>query len=168
MKKIILLIITSTLFYSCSVINDDNISSFNFLPYESEVILNINDLNNTKEILSKNKNLGNISSSKNKILNQLNSLSNKNSNSSGLLSVTSFGKNQIAYTYIRKTNQEDSIFKSDIIKGKYQKNTIFIDTTDSKEVYKIILENYIISSTQDIVLENIIRDYNVTKSKDRF
>ena len=46
MKKIILLIITSTLFYSCSVINDDNISSFNFLPSESEVILNINDLNN--------------------------------------------------------------------------------------------------------------------------
>ena len=113
----------------------------------------------------KNKNLGNISSSKNKILNQLNLLSNKNSNSSGLLSVTSFGKNQIAYTYIRKTNQEDSIFKSDIIKGKYQKNTIFIDTTDSKEVYKIILENYIISSTQDIVLENIIRDYNVTNLK---
>ena len=165
MKKIILLIITSTLFYSCSVINDDNISSFNFLPSESELILNINDLNNTKEILSKNKNLGNISSSKNKILNQLNSLSNKNSNSTGLLSLTSFGKNQIAYTYIRKTNQEDSIFKSDIIKGKYQKNTIFIDTTDSKEVYKIILENYIISSTQDIVLENIIRDYNVTNLK---
>ena len=102
MKKIILIFTTSVLFFSCSDINNSDISSFNFLPPESEVILNINNLNNTKEILSKNKNLDNISTSKNKILNQLNSLSNKNSNSSGLLSLTPFGKNQIAYTYIER------------------------------------------------------------------
>ena len=95
-------------------------------------------------ILSKNKNLSNISSSKNKILNQLNSLSKKKSNNSGLLSLTPFGKNQIAYTYIRETNTQDSISKSDIEKGEYQKNKIFIDTTLLKDVYKTILGNYII------------------------
>ena len=120
---------------------------------------------NTKEILSKNKNLDNISTLKNKILNQLNSLSNKNSNSSGLLSLTSFGKNQIAYTYIRETNTLDSISKIDIERGNYQKNKIFIDTTLLKDVYKTILGNYIISSNQDIILENIIRDHDKTKQK---
>ena len=165
MKKIILLFTTSLLFFSCSDINNSYNSSYNFLPPESEVILNINNLNNTKEILSKNKNLDNISTLKNKILNQLNSLSNKNSNSSGLLSLTSFGKNQIAYTYIRETNTLDSISKIDIERGNYQKNKIFIDTTLLKDVYKTILGNYIISSNQDIILENIIRDHDKTKQK---
>ena len=165
MKKIILLCTTSLLFFSCLDTNNSYNSSYNFLPPESEVILNINNLNNTKEILSKNKNLDNISTLKNKILNQLNSLSNKNSNSSGLLSLTSFGKNQIAYTYIRETNTLDSISKIDIERGSYQKNKIFIDTTLLKDVYKTILGNYIISSNQDIILENIIRDHDKTKQK---
>ena len=162
MKPIALIFTTSLVFFSCTDINNNNISSFNFLPANSEVIFNINNLSNTKEILSKNKNLDNISTSKSQILKQLNILSNKNSNSSGLLSLTSFGKNQIAYTYIRETNTEDSISSIDIEKGKYQKNKIFIDSTKSKEVYKTIIGKYIISSDQDIILENIIRDYNKT------
>ena len=164
MKKITYILTTSVLFFSCSDVNN-NISSFSYLPSESEVILNINNLSNTKEILSKNKNLDNISSSKSKILKQLYSLSNKNSNNSGLLSLTPFGKNQIAYTYIRETNTQDSISESDVEKGKYQKNKIFIDTTLSKEVYKTIIGNYTISSNQDIILENIIRDHNKTNKK---
>lgn len=165
MKKVTLIFITSVLFFSCLDTNNNDISSFDFLPPESEVILNINNLNNTKEILSKNKNLSNISTSKNKILNQLNSLSKKKSNNSGLLSLSPFGKNQIAYTYIRETNNQDSISKSDIEKREYQKNKIFIDTTLLKDVYKTILGNYIISSNEDIILENIIRDYNKSNQK---
>ena len=164
MRKIIYILTTSVLLFSCSDVTN-NISSFTYLPSESEVILNINNLSNTKEILSKNKNLDNISSSKSKILKQLNSLSNKNSNNSGLLSLTPFGKNQIAYTYIRETNTQDSIYESDVEKGNYQKNKIFIDTTWSKEVYKTIIGNYTISSNQDIILENIIRDQNKTNKK---
>ena len=165
MKKIIFLFTLLALFNSCSDINNTNISSLNYLPAESELILNINDLNNTKEILSKNKNLGSISISKSKILAQLNSLSNDYSNNSGLLSLTSFGKNQTAYTYIREVNFQDSISKSDLIKGEYQNNKIFIDTSNTKDVYKTVLDNYIISSTEDIVLENIIRDYDLTNPK---
>ena len=164
MRKIIYILTTSVLLFSCSEVTN-NVSSFSYLPSESEVILNINNLSNTKEILSKNKNLDNISSSKSKILKQLYSLSNKNSNNSGLLSLTPFGKNQIAYTYIRETNTQDSIYESDVEKGKYQKNKIFIDTTWSKEVYKTIIGNYTISSNQDIILENIIRDHNKTNKK---
>ena len=162
MKKIIFLLVTSVFYYSCSVSKNDNISSLNFLPVESEVIFNINNLKNTKEILFRNKTLGSISPSKNKILEQLNLLSNKNSNSSGLLSLTSYGKNQTAYTYIRKVNSEDSISEVDVLKGDYQNNKIFIDTTNSKEIYKTVIDDYIISSNKDIVLENIIRDNNIS------
>ena len=162
MKKIIFLLVTSVFYYSCSVSKNDNISSLNFLPVESEVIFNINNLKNTKEILFRNKTLGSISPSKNKILEQLNLLSNKSSNSSGLLSLTSYGKNQTAYTYIRKVNSEDSISEVDVLKGDYQNNKIFIDTTNSKEIYKTVIDDYIISSNKDIVLENIIRDNNIS------
>jgi hypothetical protein len=165
MKKIIFLFSLLALFNSCSDKNNKNISSLNYLPAESELILNINDLNNTKEILSKNKNLSSISISKSKILAQLNTLSNEYSNNSGLLSLTSFGKNQTAYTYIRETNFQDSISKSDLIKGEYQNNKIFIDTSNTKNVYKTVLGDYIISSSEDIVLENIIRDHDLTNPK---
>ena len=165
MKKIIFLFSLLVLFNSCSDINNKNISSLNYLPAESELILNINDLNNTKEILLKNKNLSSISISKSKILTQLNSLSNEYSNSSGLLSLTSFGKNQTAYTYIREVNSRDSISKSDLIKSEYQNSKIFIDTSDTKDIYKIVLGNYIISSSEDIVLENIIRDHDLNNPK---
>jgi len=165
MKKIIFHFTLLALFNSCSDINNKNISSLNYLPAESELILNINDLNNTKEILLKNKNLSSISISKSKILTQLNSLSNEYSNSSGLLSLTSFGKNQTAYTYIREVNSRDSISKSDLIKSEYQNSKIFIDTSDTKDIYKIVLGNYIISSSEDIVLENIIRDHDLNNPK---
>ena len=165
MKKIILLFTFLALLNSCSGINNKDISSLNFLPLDSELILNINDLINTKEILSKNKNLSNISFSKSKVLDQLNSLSNEYSDNSGLLSLTSFGKNQTAYTYIREVNSQDSISKTDLIKGEYQNNKIFIDTSNTKNIYKTVLGNYIISSTEDIVLENIIRDSDLTNPK---
>ena len=165
MKKIIILFTLLALLNSCSDINNKDVSSLNFLPIDSELILNINDLINTKEILSKNKNLSNISFSKSKVLDQLNSLSNEYSDNSGLLSLTSFGKNQTAYTYIREVNSQDSISKTDLIKGEYQNNKIFIDTSNTKNIYKTVLGNYIISSTEDIVLENIIRDSDLNNPK---
>ena len=165
MKKTIILFTLLALLNSCSGINNKDVSSLNFLPIDSELILNINDLINTKEILSKNKNLSNISFSKSKVLDQLNSLSNEYSDNSGLLSLTSFGKNQTAYTYIREVNFRDSISKTDLIKGEYQNNKIFIDTSNTKNIYKTVLGNYIISSTEDIVLENIIRDSDLTNPK---
>ena len=165
MKKIIILFTLLALLNSCSGINNKDVSSLNFLPIDSELILNINDLTNTKEILSKNKNLSSISFSKSKVLDQLNSLSSEYSNNSGLLSLTSFGKNQTAYTYIREVNFQDSILKTDLIKGEYQNNKIFIDTSNTKNIYKTVLGNYIISSTEDIVLENIIRDSDLTNPK---
>jgi hypothetical protein len=134
MEKSIYLFVSLTLIYSCSNVNNEEKSTFSFLPDESEVILIINDLNNTKQILKSNEILDNISSLNNTVLNQLNSLAEKNSNNTGLLSISSFSKNEIAYTYIRETNSGDSIFQTDILKGEYQKNKIFIDTINLNKV----------------------------------
>ena len=51
-------------------------------------------------------------------------------------------------------NSEDSISEVDVLKGDYQNNKIFIDTTNSKEIYKTVIDDYIISSNKDIVLDN--------------
>ena len=48
-------------------------------PHNSEIIININDLSNTKEILTNNKLLPTIVSSTKEISSKLNLLSNKNS-----------------------------------------------------------------------------------------
>ncbi len=145
---------------SCSEKRTGSLSLYSFLPTDSEIIININDLNNTKEILNKNKLLENIIFEKDLIINQINSLSSRYSDKEGLLTLSSFGNNDIAFTYIRKLNPEDSIKDSDSIVNQYQKYKIFLDKTNNIETYKTILKEFIISSNKDIVLENIIRDFN--------
>ncbi len=150
------------MFCSCSNIDSRTSSSLSFVPADSDIIININDINNTKEFLSRNKTFSDIISSKKLILNQLNNLSSINSVSEGIFTLSSFGKNQIAYTYIRKTNSKDSISLNDIVKGEYQKNKVFVDSSKNDNVYKVIIDEYIISSSEDIIIENIIRDYKNT------
>ena len=83
---------------SCTKSDNETISLFKFLPGDSEVIININDLSNTKEILTNNKLLPFIISSTKEISSKLNLLSNKNSEREGLLSLSTYGKNEIAFT----------------------------------------------------------------------
>ena len=45
---------------------------------------------------------------------------------------------------------------------KYQNKEIFIDENNGNEVFKVIIDEYIISSNKDIIIENIIRDFNST------
>ena len=156
--------LASLLIFSCNSSDNESISLYNFLPNESSVIININDLNNTKEILNKNKILPIVFSSTTEISTQLNLLSNKNSVKNGILSLSSFGKDEIAFTYIRKSNSYDSIQEDDILKNTYLKSEIFIEETDGNEVHKVIIDKYIISSNKDIILENIIRDFYSKKS----
>ena len=77
--KFKLFLLASLLIFSCNSSDNESISLYNFLPNESSVIININDLNNTKEILNKNKILPIVLSSTKEISTQLNLLSNKNS-----------------------------------------------------------------------------------------
>ena len=152
------------LIYSCNSSDDESISLYNFLPSDSNVIIKINDLNNTKEILNKNKLLPGVLSSTKEISTKLDLLSSKNSDSKGILSLSSYGKDDIAFTYIRKSNSFDSIQEGDRLKNKYQKSEIFFKEIDGNDVNKVIIDEYIISSNKDIILENIIRDFYSKKS----
>ena len=80
--KFKLLLLASLLIFSCNSSDNKSVSLYNFLPNDSSVIININDLNNTKEILNKNKLLPIVLSSTKEISTQLNLLSNKNSDRS--------------------------------------------------------------------------------------
>ena len=162
--KFKLFLVVSLLIYSCNNSDNESISLYNFLPSDSYVVIKINDLNNTKEILNKNKLLPGVLSSTEEISNQLNLLSDKNSNSKGILSLSSYGKDEIAFTYIRKSNSFDSIQEGDTLKNKYQKSEIFLEDINSNEVHKVIIDEYIVSSNKDIILENIIRDFYSKKS----
>ena len=75
--KFKLLLLASMLFYSCNNSDNELISLYSFLPEDSMVIVNINDLDNTKEILDNNKLLPNVLSTTQEISAQLNILSKK-------------------------------------------------------------------------------------------
>ena len=157
--------LASLFIYSCNNSNNESISLYNFLPNESSVIININDLKNTKEILNKNKLLPNLLSSTKEISTLLNLLSSKNSRREGILSLSDYGKDEVAFTYIRKSNSFDSIQAGDKLKNIYQKNEIFLEESNGNEIYKVIIGEYIVSSNKDIILENIIRDFYLKQSK---
>ena len=162
--KFKLFLLASLLVYSCNNSDNEFISLYSFLPEDSSVIVNINNLNNTKEILDNNELLPSVLSSTHEISAQLNLLSKKKSDKNGILSLSSFGKDDIAFTYIRKSNSFDSIQEDDILKNTYLKSEIFIEETDGNEVHKVIIDEYIISSNKDIILENIIRDFYSKKN----
>ena len=162
--KFKLFLMASLLVYSCNNSDYEIISLYSFLPEDSSVIVNINNLENTKEILENNKLLPSVLSSTQEISTQLNLLSKKNSDKNGILSLSSFGKDEIAFTYIRKSNSHDSIQEDDILKNAYLKSEIFLEETDGNEVHKVIIDEYVISSNKDIILENIIRDFYSKKS----
>ena len=162
--KFKLFLLASLLIYSCNNSDNEFISLYSFLPEDSSVIVNINNLNNTKEILDNNELLPNVLSSTQEISAQLNLLSKKKSDKNGILSLSSFGKDEIAFTYIRKSNSFDSIQEDDILKNTYLKSEIFLEETDGNEVHKVIIDEFIISSNKDIILENIIRDFYSKKS----
>ena len=154
--KFKLFLLASLLIFSCNSSDNVSISLYNFLPNESSVIININDLNNTKEILNKNKILPIVLSSTKEISTQLNLLSNKNSEKEGILSLSNYGKDQIAFTYIRKSNSLDSIQKVDKLRNKYQKSEIFFQEDNGNEIYKVIIGEYLVSSNKDLVLRNML------------
>ena len=162
--KFKILFLSSLLIYSCTNYEDETISLFNFLPSDSEVIININNLDNTKDILNNNVLLPILLSTSKEISDQLNLLSNKKSERQGLFSLSTYGKNEVAFTYIRKSNSFDTISENDILKNKYQKSEIFFQKINDKELFKVIIDEYIVSSNKDIILENIIRDFNSSKN----
>ena len=81
---------------SCSKIENSNISELDFIPLESDKIININDLSVTKNILEKNQLLSNLYPNSEVLYNNLNLLSN------------SFTKNSPTMAQCSQENRKES------------------------------------------------------------
>ena len=154
------LVITS----SCSKIENSNISELDFIPLESDKIININDLSVTKNILEKNQLISNLYPNSRVVYNNLNLLSNSFTKK-GVLSLSPFSKDEIAYTFISRVELSDSIFNYDDFNRTYQNFDIYSSKNINKTIYKTIIGEFYISSDNDIVLENIIRDHKTNNKK---
>ena len=153
---IILLIISLT---SCEQeINNKNLM-FSLIPNESKIVIQINDLDYIKSFITNNELFSNTYFSRDSLNNLINRINIDESKNSGLLSFSTYGKNNVAITFISKKNFSDSLKMQNNESYKYNKYEIFKENS----YYKTYLDETVVSSSSDIIIENIIRNYNSNK-----
>ena len=152
-------------FYSCNTVDLENISGIDFIPTESHTILNINDLDTTKEIFQSNPLIPNIYSESEIISSRLNDLTIRESKN-GILSLSPYGKDQVAYTFVSKIVVNDSIFQNEKFDHIYQNNNIYSRKINDETIFMTLIDNFFISSNRDLIIENIIRDLKSNKKLD--
>ena len=145
------------LIYSCSSDQETLISGLDLLPSDSSIIININDIDTTRKILNENLLVNAIYPTYKSITKKLNILVDDKIKN-GILSVSPYGKDDLAYTFISKIDLNDSLFNDLNKLQKYQNVNIY--SNDNKNIYIASLENFYVSSDKDIIIENIIRDFN--------
>ena len=145
------------LIYSCSSDKETLISGLDLLPSDSSIIININDIDTTRKILNENLLVNAIYPTYKSINKKLNILVDDKIKN-GILSVSPYGKDDLAYTFISKIDLNDSLFNDLNKLQKYQNVNIY--SNDNKNIYIASLENFYVSSDKDIIIENIIRDFN--------
>ena len=145
------------LIYSCSSDQETLISGLDLLPSDSSIIININDIDTTRKILNENL-LVNAIYPKYKSITKKLSILVDDKIKNGILSVSPYGKDDLAYTFISKIDLNDSLFNDLNKLQKYQNVNIY--SNDNKNIYIASLEDFYVSSDKDIIIENIIRDFN--------
>ena len=153
---IILLIISLT---SCEQEMNDNNLMFSLIPNESKIVIQINDLDYIKSFITNNELFSNTYFSRDSLNNLINRINIDESKNSGLLSFSTYGKNNVAITFISKKNFSDSLKMQNNDSYKYNKYEIF----KQNSFYKTYLDQTVVSSSSDIIIENIIRNYNSNK-----
>ena len=153
---IILLIISLT---SCEQEMNDNNLMFSLIPNESKIVIQINDLDYIKSFITNNELFSNTYFSRDSLNNLINRINIHESKNSGLLSFSTYGKNNVAITFISKKNFSDSLKMQNNDSYKYNKYEIF----KQNSFYKTYLDQTVVSSSSDIIIENIIRNYNSNK-----
>ncbi len=145
------------LIYSCSSNQETLISGLDLLPSDSSIIININDIDTTRKILNENLLVNAIYPMYKSITKKLSILVDDKIKN-GILSVSPYGKDDLAYTFISKIDLNDSLFNDLNKLQKYQNFNIY--SNDNKNIYIASLEDFYVSSDKDIIIENIIRDFN--------
>ena len=121
-ERIILLLII--LFISCNQKTAKNDSMLNLIPNDSKIIAQINDLNYIRNFINNNQLFSNTDFAKDSLNDLINRLNIDESKNSGLLSFSSYGKNNTAITFISNKNSSDSLNIYDNKSYKYNKYDI--------------------------------------------
>ena len=119
------------LIYSCSSDQETLISGLDLLPSDSSIIININDIDTTRKILNENLLINAIYPKYKSITKKLNILVDDKIKN-GILSVSPYGKDDLAYTFVSKIDLNDSLFNDLNKLQKYQNVNIY---SDDKKIY---------------------------------
>ncbi|WP_299610699.1 hypothetical protein [uncultured Aquimarina sp.] len=160
MKKIVVLLI-STIVLACNTTTEEPNTLIDYIPKDAQVIIKINDLEQTKNMLrdndffKKNKNLDLFNYFKTlPVLNQVDQ-------SSGLLCFSPIGKNDFEYTYISTYDpmiiNKDSLDQKTIENINYSNKIIHKITSGSDTFYATKQDSLLIASSSQILIENAIR-----------
>lgn len=147
------------LFISCDQEIQDRNSMFSLIPNESKIVIQINDLNYIKSFITNNTLFSKTYFANDSLNNLINRINIDQSKNSGLLSFSSYGKNNKAITFISNKNFSDSLNIENNKSYKYNNYDVFKED----DFYNIYLDEIVVNSTSDIIIENIIRNYNSKK-----
>ena len=158
-KRLETIILLIMLFVSCNPKAEKNNPMLSLIPNESKIIIQINDLGYIKNFINNNQLFSQTNFAKDSLNNLIDGINIDQSKNSGLLSFSSYGKNNKAITFISNKNYSDSLNINNIKSYKYNRYDIF----QEGDYFKTYLGNTVISSTSDIIIENTIRNYNSGK-----
>ena len=147
------------LFISCNPKAEKNNPMLNLIPNDSKIIIQINDLGYIKNFINNNQLFSQTNFAQDSLNNLIKGINIDQSKNSGLLSFSSYGKNNTAITFISNKNYSDSLNINNNKSYKYNRYNIF----QEGDYFKTYLGNTVISSTSDIIIENTIRNYNSGK-----
>ena len=158
-KRLETIILLIMLLVSCNPKAEKNNPMLNLIPNESKIIIQINDLGYIKNFINNNQLFSHTYYAKDSLNNLIKGINIDQSKNSGLLSFSSYGKNNKAITFISNKNYSDSLNINNNKSYKYNRYDIF----QEGDYFKTYLGNTVISSTSDIIIENTIRNYNSGK-----
>ncbi|WP_299259899.1 hypothetical protein [uncultured Aquimarina sp.] len=160
MKKIVVILI-STIVLACNTTTEKPNTLIDYIPKDAQIILKINDLEQTRNMLRDNDFLKTNSEidfftyfKKLPILDQINQ-------SKGLLCFSPIGKNDFEYTYISKFDSsiinKDSLNQKTIENISYSNKTIHKVVSGDDTFYATKQDSLLIASSSQILIENAIR-----------
>ena len=128
---------------SCSLKETQDKSELDLIPVDSSSLIIINDLSQSIELIDENKLIDNLLD-KDKLGEKLKILADR-SIKSGVLSISSYGKNENAFTFIGKIEAEDSLIKNLNSNYSYQNQIIYTQESNDFVIYKTFIEDFLVS-----------------------
>ena len=136
---------------------------FQFIPQNSQLIIQINEGLLFKEVYNKNSSIQNLSPS-NKEIKTLISLIQETSETSSILCFSPIGKDKFSSVLIQKKQFNSEPVRSNSKDIKYSGVNIIEESIDDLVFFKIIINQIEIISLSKLIIENIIRNYNTNQS----